>query len=215
MKNKNKILILFIVAVVISFFVIKNYCIKKSIKEEYISLMDAKLENFIEEEEYARQADVKEISYKIKKIKEYDDEYMIEVEAYLICNRDSLDFDAQMAAYGLADKFKNYDLEINGYECTHRCIKYNGYYSEDLITVYINDEKFIYPKRKDEKKKESALERSSKICRVSGCGKQAKYSDWDRKYCEEHLQGTKYCRHPGCNKEIPILGLSDYCSSHD
>ena len=51
-------------------------------------------------------------------------------------------------------------------------------------------------------------------CRYSGCEKTAKYSDWDRRYCTEHLQGEKYCRHPYCSERIPINGLSDYCWEH-
>ncbi len=51
-------------------------------------------------------------------------------------------------------------------------------------------------------------------CRHSGCDKKALYTDWDKRYCSEHLQGTKYCRYPGCGEKIPINGLYDYCSEH-
>ena len=51
-------------------------------------------------------------------------------------------------------------------------------------------------------------------CRHTGCKNRAKYSEWDRRYCAEHLQGTKYCRYPNCGEQIPIDGLSDYCSKH-
>ena len=61
----------------------------------------------------------------------------------------------------------------------------------------------------------SGLDYNQNKCRYSGCGKTAKYSDWDRRYCAEHLQGEKYCRYPGCSKRIPIDGLSDYCSEHN
>ena len=52
-------------------------------------------------------------------------------------------------------------------------------------------------------------------CRHSGCEKRAQYSDWDKRFCSEHLQGTKYCRYPHCSEKIPINGLSNYCSKHD
>lgn len=61
---------------------------------------------------------------------------------------------------------------------------------------------------------DSGLDYNDNKCRYSGCGKTAKYSDWDRRYCAEHLQGDKYCRYPGCSERIPINGLSDYCSKH-
>ena len=51
-------------------------------------------------------------------------------------------------------------------------------------------------------------------CRHTGCKNKARYSNWDKRFCSEHLQGTKYCRHPHCSELIPINGLSNYCSKH-
>lgn len=63
-------------------------------------------------------------------------------------------------------------------------------------------------------KDDAGLDYNQNKCRYSGCGKTAKYSDWDRRYCAEHLQGKKYCRYPGCSEQIPINGFDDYCSKH-
>ena len=62
--------------------------------------------------------------------------------------------------------------------------------------------------------KSSGLEYDEYKCRRSGCNKRAKSSDWDYRYCEEHLQGMKYCRYPHCEEQIPINGTSDYCWKH-
>ena len=67
----------------------------------------------------------------------------------------------------------------------------------------VTDSDSIYSKYYDEYK-----------CRRTGCEKRAEYSSWDKRYCSEHLQGTKYCRYPHCSEQIPINGLSNYCSKH-
>lgn len=53
------------------------------------------------------------------------------------------------------------------------------------------------------------------ICRRSGCGRTAIYSDWDRRFCSEHITETSYCRYPGCTAQIPNSSKTNYCSKHD
>lgn len=55
----------------------------------------------------------------------------------------------------------------------------------------------------------------SYICRYSGCGRTAVYSDWNRRYCNVHIQEEHYCRYPGCMNLIPNSSTSRYCSEHD
>lgn len=51
-------------------------------------------------------------------------------------------------------------------------------------------------------------------CRCFDCEKEAVYSDWTRRYCAEHIKGTHYCRHPGCNNEISNYSTDLYCNEH-
>lgn len=57
---------------------------------------------------------------------------------------------------------------------------------------------------------------SSKIymCRHVGCGFEALYPDWNRRFCSIHIKGTRTCSHPGCTNQVPNSSYSKYCSEH-
>ena len=63
------------------------------------------------------------------------------------------------------------------------------------------------------KKSPTILEYDEFKCRHVGCDKKAKNSDWSHRFCSEHIQGTTTCRHPTCDREIPIT--QRHCSQHD
>lgn len=58
------------------------------------------------------------------------------------------------------------------------------------------------------------LEYNEIKCRHAGCGKDPVYSDWTRRYCSEHINGTHYCRYPGCLNEISNYSTDLYCNKH-
>ena len=55
---------------------------------------------------------------------------------------------------------------------------------------------------------------SSIVCRRVDCGKKPVYPDWNRRYCEEHIKDSHYCRHPDCSNKIPNDSVGVYCSEH-
>lgn len=68
--------------------------------------------------------------------------------------------------------------------------------------------------RLSKKNTSNGIEYDEFKCRHTGCNKRAKTSDWDHRFCEEHIKGTKYCRYPNCSEQIPISGTSKYCWKH-
>lgn len=52
------------------------------------------------------------------------------------------------------------------------------------------------------------------VCRRTGCGRPAVYTDWNRRYCSEHIEDNHYCRYPGCMNQISNSNSSQYCSIH-
>ena len=55
---------------------------------------------------------------------------------------------------------------------------------------------------------------TSITCRYSGCGKEPVYSDWEKRYCSEHLQNTHTCHYPGCNVQVPNSSGNKNCPKH-
>lgn len=55
---------------------------------------------------------------------------------------------------------------------------------------------------------------TSYVCRRSGCGKSPVYTDWNRRFCSEHINDTSYCRHPDCMNPVPHTSTSQYCAEH-
>ena len=104
-----------------------------------------------------------------------------------------------------------FDLEGCTKDATHRLhyLFSNEDYCDSCWDRY-GENMFVRLSENDD----SGLNYSQNRCRHSGCGKTAKYSEWDRRYCAEHLQGNKYCRYPGCSKLIPINSWDDYCDEH-
>ena len=51
-------------------------------------------------------------------------------------------------------------------------------------------------------------------CRHVGCGRTPLYHEWNRRFCSEHIQGTRTCRYPGCNEQISNSSLYEHCSKH-
>lgn len=51
-------------------------------------------------------------------------------------------------------------------------------------------------------------------CRRVGCGKTPLYHEWNRRYCSEHIQGTRTCRYPGCDTQISNSSLYEHCTEH-
>lgn len=50
-------------------------------------------------------------------------------------------------------------------------------------------------------------------CRISGCNKTARYSDWGRSFCSTHLSGNKKCHFGSCNNMLPRTSQEIYCAS--
>ena len=52
------------------------------------------------------------------------------------------------------------------------------------------------------------------VCRYVGCGEPPVYSEWERRFCYTHINGTKHCRYPGCMNEISKSDTSRHCYKH-
>ncbi len=52
------------------------------------------------------------------------------------------------------------------------------------------------------------------VCRRVSCGKKPVYPDWNRRYCEVHIQDTHSCRYPKCYTDIPNESGEVYCPEH-
>lgn len=108
------------------------------------------------------------------------------------------------------------ECDINSDDClinaTHR--RHHLFGNED----YCESCWEIYGKgmfeRLSNKSDSSKLDYDKYKCRHTGCDKKAKTSDWEHRFCEEHIQGMKYCRYPNCGEQIPISGTSKYCWQH-
>ena len=108
--------------------------------------------------------------------------------------------------------FGKCDVNFSGCtgKATHRYIKFLvGEKYCDVCWEYYGQDFFNRLSENEDNKEHTEV-----VCRRSGCGKPAKHSEWDRRYCAEHLQGEKYCRYPGCSELIPINGFDDYCWKH-
>lgn len=99
-------------------------------------------------------------------------------------------------------------------EATHRIHHFfgNEYYCDACWIDYGQD---WFERLSDVSDNDGVLDYDSNICRHSGCGEQAKYSDWDHRFCAKHLNDTHPCRYPGCTIQVPYYSSSEYCSQHD
>lgn len=174
------IAIIAIISIVIVCNNVKQNNIKKEIIEEYSSLMDERLETFLSStksnylglspSEYDSELGLTDISYEISRVKKEDDEYVLYLDVFLTCesqnseNENSLMAMAHDVEYEFLELLWDTDDEICGYECSYASHKDLDYYGEDMITVYINNEKILYPQSRDTDKYEDTTK-----CQV--CGK--------------------------------------------
>lgn len=87
----------------------------------------------------------------------------------------------------------------------------NEDYCESCWDGYGQD---MFERLSETKSDSGGLEHDDTKCRYAGCGKKAVYSDWTRRYCSEHINGTHYCRYPGCLNEISNYSTDLYCNKH-
>ena len=111
--------------------------------------------------------------------------------------------------------FGECDMRFDGCtgEATHRRhhLFENKDFCESCWNPYGQD---MFERLSKTESKSNGLEYDEYKCRHTGCDKRAKSSDWDYRFCEEHLQGMKYCRYPNCSEQIPINGTTNYCWKH-
>ena len=115
----------------------------------------------------------------------------------------------QIGSFGQCDM--NFDdCTINA---THRQHHFFGNedYCESCWERYGKD---MFDRLSNVKSNSDVLDYNENKCRHTGCKKRAKYSNWEHRFCSEHLQGMKYCRYPTCSEQIPIYGFSEYCAKH-
>ena len=185
-KISTKGIVLIAIIAVISIIIvcnnIKQNNIKKEIIEEYSTLMDERLEAFLSStktsyfdfspSEYNSKLGLTDISYEISRIKKEDDKYVLYLDIFLTCQSNNSENENSLLAYDVEEEFEHLlwdmDDEICGYECSYASYKDLDYYGEEMITVYINDEKIIYPQARDTDKYKDTTK-----CQV--CGK--RYND--------------------------------------
>lgn len=111
--------------------------------------------------------------------------------------------------------FGECDMKFDGCtsNATHRRhhLFENEDYCESCWDPYGQD---MFDRLSNKKSSSSGIEYDEYKCRHSGCNKRAETSEWERRFCSEHLNGMKYCRYPHCDEQIPINGTSEYCWKH-
>ena len=241
MKISKKWFILVAIVAIIIVVVVSNKVKQEQIKKEiitgYSEIMDVVLDEYLagtgtdrwgntRENEYAIKLGLEEINYKIVNITteeglyggSHDDTYVLDVEIRLVCSKSGTSDDMRELADEVFWTF--YDIqsitsgiEIGDYECSYYPTEDPNYAYEELITIYVNGNKVLSPYRhepSDDKDDDNSVK-----CRRSGCGKEPVYTDWDRRYCSEHINDTHYCRYPHCTNEIPNSSINQYCPEHD
>lgn len=187
MKKKLpiKLIMFFAIALIIVFIIVVNNAkqnsIKNEIAQEYSLLMDERLEEFLAStkpsyfdfspSEYTSELGLADISYEITRIEKEDDRYMLFVDVFLTCESVNSENDNALLAHDVKYEFESllyYQDEIAGYECSYCSYKDLDYYNENMITVYINNEKILYPQKRDTDKYKDTTK-----CEV--CGK--RYND--------------------------------------
>ena len=115
----------------------------------------------------------------------------------------------QIGSFGTCDM--NFDGCTN--KATHR--RHHFFGNEDYCdSCWYDYGQNMFDGLSNQKSDSGIFEYDEYKCRHTRCDNKAKYSDWDRRFCSEHLQGTKYCRYPNCSERIPINSLDNYCSNH-
>ena len=232
------IAIIAVIAIVVVANNVKQENIKKEIIAGYSEIIDEVLEEYLSgtgtdrwgdtrKNKYAIQMGLGEIDYEIVNITSeeglyrgsHDDTYVLTVEIRLSCSKSGSREDIEELADEVFWTFYDVQsitsgIEIGEYECSYYPTDDPNYAYEDLITIYVNGEKIISPywhePDNDKDDKDDIVK-----CRRSGCGREAKYTDWNRRYCSEHINETHYCRYPGCLNEISNYSGDLYCHEHD
>lgn len=185
-KVSTKLLVLIAIVVIIIVIIVSNNVkqnsIKKEITQEYSLLMDEKLDSFLAStdpsylefppSDYDSELGLTNISYEISRIKKEEDRYILYVDIFLTCESENSENNNALLAHDVKYEFESllYDMddEICGYECSYCSYKDLDYYNEDMITVYINNEKILSPQQRDTNKNKDTTK-----CEV--CGK--RYND--------------------------------------
>lgn len=181
-KGVVLIAIIAIISIVIVCNNVKQNNIKKEIIEEYSTLMDERLETLLSStepsylgfspSEYDTELGLTDISYEISRIKKEDDGYVLYLDIFLTCESQNSENENSLLAHDVKYEFEkllwDMDDEICGYECSYASYKGLEYYGVDMITLYINNEKFFYPQSRDTNKYKDTTK-----CQV--CGK--RYND--------------------------------------
>ena len=121
---------------------------------------------------------LEEINYEIVEIitekGSHDDKYVLDVEIQLICEESGSNDDR----YELANEvfWTFYDIqsiisgiEIGEYECSYYPTEDPEYSYEDLITIFVNGEKIIYPEAHEPDNNDTSKYKDTVKCEV--CGK--------------------------------------------
>jgi len=235
-KWKLFIVIAITIIFIIAIHAIKQINIKKEIIAGYSEIIDIVLDEYlagtgldrwgnIRENEYAIKTELNEIAYEIVEITaeeglyrgNHDDTYVLNVVVYLTCTDEISNSDKQKLADEVFWTFYDiqsvaYGIEIGDYKCSYYPTDDSDYAYKDLITIYVNGDKIIYPHRRETN---NTNESNLVKCRRSGCGKEAVHEEWDRRYCSENIRETHYCRYPGCTNQIPNSSTKQYCYNHD
>lgn len=203
-----------IVAIIAGLYFMRTFFIESTIKSGFYEIMDERIDSFILTNEYAIKAGLNKVDYKIVDIDKVRDDYVIRLTVELQCEKDSDDYSSIMAAHGIVFELSKdyYDLKLGDYNCTVISLKYDDYYSEELITVFVNDDMVLYPSKNGEDSSILNYEGNYE-CRHPECSEKAKYTYWEKQYCNKHLFDKRYCKHPGCDKEVYIY--LEYCPDHD
>ena len=118
-------------------------------------------------------------------------------------------FSHQIGLFGKCDTISTNCTQ----NATHRLHSFwgNKDYCEECWELFGQD---MFERLSGTKSKSNGIEYDEYKCRRSGCDKRAANSNWEKRFCAEHLQGTTYCRYPHCSEQIPINGMSTYCLKH-
>ena len=197
---------------------------KKEITEGFSELIDARIEEYLSSTEpdkfgnirceYALKLGLEDITYEIVDISRdkgpWRDIYVLTVEIHLTCEENHTTEDI----YELANEIKIEFILADGDDIGKYSWSYSPMDDSDYwITIYVNGEKIISPPiyaPNDDKDDDKTVK-----CRRSGCGKEPVYTDWNRRYCSEHINDTHYCRHPRCTNQVPNSSKTQYCYDHD
>lgn len=174
-KSKKKIIVFGIVVIVLVIVVCAILSVIKhnTIKKEYAIVIDEKIEEYMSG---SNPYGVSNIEYEITDIFKYDGTETMNVTFYLTTADKEIDnIEQSLLAYEVEDEvimikkptIKSTDTSfmLGRYKCDYVNMKYTGkygdFYAQNLITVYVNGEKILYPE---------VIEVDSSTVRCKSCG---------------------------------------------